>query len=396
MVKAMKPEVRRHWQDLNQKMAELERLRPRNLPHAMGITDAGPVAPATYLLKRGNWQRPGTEVSPGFLSALEEKEVRLPALRAGARTTGRRSLLAHWLTQPDHPLTARVMVNRLWQHHFGKGLVTTPGDFGVMGEPPTHPELLDWLATELVRCGWSLKALHRLMVTSAAYRQSGRWNAKAAQADPDNRLLWRMNRRRLEGEALRDAMLTVSGQLNPKAGGPSVFPELPAELRNPRGGWRLSADDSERQRRSVYVFLKRNQRYPLFSLFDAPDSNETCSRRFVTTNAPQALMLLNGKVTLDLARAFAGRVLRETSPDPEWLVERAYRLALGRVPDAEERQTATEFLTRQSNLLRQRLKDKKAVALPTPMPTGTEAAFGAALVDFCHVLLNLNEFIYVD
>jgi hypothetical protein len=396
MVKAMKPEVRREWQDLSRQMAELDPLKPRTLPHAMGITDVGPVAPATYVLKRGNWQRHGEEVTPGFLSALEKKDVRLSKPKSGAKTTGRRSALALWLTRPDHPLTARVMVNRLWQHHFGKGIVASPGDFGVMGEPPTHPELLDWLAREFVRRDWSLKAMHRLMVASTAYRQSSRWNAKAARVDPDNQLLWRMNRRRLEGETLRDAVLAVSGLLNPKASGPSVFPELPAELGNPRGGWRVSTDARQRNRRSIYVFAKRNQRYPLFSLFDAPDGNETCSRRNLTTTAPQALMLLNGKLTLDLARAFAGRLLREGKTDPARLVDRAYRLALGRAPDAEEMQTARGFLARQADLVRQRLKEKKVVAQPVAAPAGTPAAFGAALVDLCHVLLNVNEFIYVD
>src|SRR5262249_35782921 len=149
---------------------------------------------------------------------------------SGTKSTGRRSALARWLTQPNHPLTSRVLVNRLWQHHFSRGIVATPGDFGVQGEPPTHPELLDWLATEFVARGWSIKTMHRLIVLSAAYRQACTYNEVNAAKDPDNRLLWRMNRRRLEGEALRDAMLAVSGRLNPKAGGPSIYPELPSEL----------------------------------------------------------------------------------------------------------------------------------------------------------------------
>src|SRR5262249_51703732 len=156
----------------------------------------------------------GEEVSPGFLSIINDKPVSLPKPLPGAKTTGRRSVLAQWLTHPDHPLTARVMVNRIWQHHFGRGIVGTASDFGEQGEPATHPELLDWLAREIVERGWSLKALHRLMVTSAAYRQSSRHEIEAAKVDPENHLLWRMNRRRLEGEALRDAMLSVSGLLN--------------------------------------------------------------------------------------------------------------------------------------------------------------------------------------
>jgi hypothetical protein len=239
----------------------------------------------------------------------------------------------------------------------------------VQGEPPTHPELLDWLAREFVARGWSLKAMHRLMVTSTAYRQTSLVPATAA--DSDNRLLSRMSRRRLEGEALRDSMLSVAGLLNHRAGGPSVAPELPPELGASRGGWPTTADPAERNRRSVYVFAKRNLRYPLFSTFDAPDANETCARRFTTTTAPQALMLLNSKVTLDVARAFADRVRTEAGGDPDRQIERACHLALGRAPDAEERATLRGFLDRGSDR-------------------------SAALTDLCHALLNVNEFLYVD
>jgi hypothetical protein len=396
MTKAMKPEVRKQWQDAAKRLADFDRLKPKAPPTAMGITDVGSVAPATYLLRRGEWRNKGEEVSPGFLSILDDRPVKVPARAPGAKTTGRRAVLAEWLTHPDHPLTARVMVNRLWQHHFGRGIVATPSDFGAQGEPPTHPELLDWLAREFVERGWSLKAMHRLMVTGAAYRQASRHNAAAAKIDPDNRLLWRMNRRRLEGEALRDAMLSVSGLLNLKAGGPSIFPELPAEVSIPRGGWPVTKDLRERNRRSVYIFVKRNLRYPLFAAFDAPDSNETCARRFVSTSAPQALMLLNGKITLDLARAFAGRVLRETAGEPAKVVERTYRLALGRSPDATEAKLALQFLDKQASEVRQRLSAQRPVARPDAPPPGTEGGFGAAVVDLCQVLMNVNEFLYVD
>jgi hypothetical protein len=244
--------------------------------------------------------------------------------------------------------------------------------------------------------------MHRLMVTSATYRQSCRADESAARIDPDNKLLGRMNRRRLEGEALRDAMLAAAGLLNVKMGGPSVFPELPAEMGVPRGRWPVTADAAEHNRRSVYVFAKRNMRYPLFSAFDAPDGNEPCARRHVSTNAPQALMLLNGKLTQDVARALAGRALREAPG--EGVIDRAYRLALSRAPDARERKLAAEFLDRQEGLLRERLKLAEPVALPTPpIPPlaggargGIAPARGAAVVDLCHVLLNVNEFAYVD
>jgi hypothetical protein len=361
--KAMKPEVRKQWQELAKQAAAD---KPSELPTVMTMTDLGPTAPATHLLKRGDWRSRGPEVAPGFIAIIDSKT---PKITPTQRTSGRRSVLADWLTRPDNPLTARVAVNRLWQHHMGRGIVGTPGDFGIQGEPPSHPELLDWLATELVARKWSLKALHRLMVTSATYRQTSRFAVRLpGSEDPDNRLLGRVNRRRLEGEALRDAMLSVSGRLNPKAGGPSIFPEIPAEMGVPRGGWSVTADAAERDRRSVYVFAKRNMRYPLFTAFDAPDGNELCTRRHRTTTAPQALMLLNGKLTLDLARSLAERVRKEAGPEPSRIVEHACRLALGRSPDETERKTMLTFLDRGPD----------------------------AVVDLCHVLLNLNEFLYVD
>lgn len=392
MVKAMKPEVKQQWEKYRKELTELEKSKP-TAPTAMIMTDVSPQAPPHHLLKRGNHRFPGEEVQPGFLSILDPKDASIQPPRPDARTTGRRSVLAKWLSSPDNPLPARVMVNRLWQHHFGRGLVATPGDFGAQGEPPTHPELLDWLARELMDRGWSLKTLHRLMVTSATYRQTAESRHPPA-VDPDNRLLWRMNRKRLEGEAIRDAMLQVSGQLNLKMGGPSIFPELPEELGKVKG-WQVTADIKERNRRSIYVFAKRNLRYPLFSVFDAPDANETCARRHVTTTAPQALMLLNSRLTLEMAQALAGRLLRETEGNVEKAVERAWWLTLARGPETKERTLAEKFLREQTEAMRQRLAQKQPVALPVPAPSGDSAQAGA-LVQLCHVLLNINEFVYLD
>jgi hypothetical protein len=384
VAKTMKPAVKDEWEKLKGHMTALDRDRPPEPPTAMGMTDIGPVAPPTHLLKRGDWRHPGEEVKPGFLSAIDDRDAELPA--ATGPTTGRRSALAKWLTRPENPLTARVMVNRLWQHHFGRGLAASPADLGAQGERPTHPELLDFLATEFVARGWSLKQMHRLMVTSETYRQASR-ERERPEGDPEYKLLGRMNRRRLEGEALRDAMLSVDGELNPKVGGPSVYPELPAELKV--AGWPVSATPAERSRRSVYVFAKRNLRYPLFSLFDAPDGNEPCARRYVTTTAPQALTLLNDKLLLDHARRFAARVQRDCGPGapPDRLIEQAFRLALGRPPDAEEQRTAREFLERQSALLRGRMSTADASGDP---------AITAAMADLCHGLFNVNEFLFVD
>jgi hypothetical protein len=360
--------LRRIW------LARLDALKkaaPPILPHARGLDEASPDAPPAYVLARGDFNARGAEVAPAFpLVLCRDDASATPALTPSAHSTGRRKALADWLIRPDHPLTARVLVNRLWQHHFGRGLVATPSDFGVMGAEPSHPELLDWLACELVARGWSLKAMHRLMVTSATYRQSSRANPAGQAADPENTLLWHHARRRLDGEAIRDALLAVSGQLNPAMGGPCVFPELPAELArlsSKGAAWPVSDHARDRQRRSLYVFVRRNLRYPFFEAFDRPDTNASCPRRAVTTIAPQALTLLNSQLASDAARALAARVAREAGPDPDAQIDRAYRLALARPPDPDEHHLARAFL-----------------------------GAGQTLSAYCRALLNINEFVYVD
>ena len=355
-------------------LARLDRLRssaPAPLPQARGIDEPGTAPPPTYVLRRGEYAARGPEVAPAFPLVLCRSEAETRATPApSARSSGRRTALADWLVRPENPLTARVMMNRLWQHHCGRGIVATPSDFGTAGDEPTHPELLDWLATELVGRGWSLKTMHRIIVTSAAYRQSSRPDPAALAADPEGTLLWRQARRRLDGEALRDALLAVAGRLNPRMGGPGVFPDLPAELTRLSGkgaAWPVSPDPEDRRRRSVYVFVRRNLRYPFFEAFDRPDTNASCPCRAVTTIAPQALTLLNGQVARDAAGALAERVRREAGEDPAAQVLRAYRLAFARGPDAEERRLALEFL-----------------------------GHDGSLTHLCLALLNANEFLYVD
>jgi hypothetical protein len=368
MFNGMKPAEKERWEALKKQLTEAGP-RPTATSMAMAFTDVGHDVPATYLLKRGNWRKRDEEIRPGYLSAFDD---RLADIKPAGTTTGRRTALANWIADPKNPLTARTIVNRIWMQHFGRGIANSPGDLGMQGERPTHPELLDWLASQFVESSWSLKNLHRQIVLSRAYQQAAAFNSQAAKVDPENNLYWRMNRRRLDGESLRDAILCVSGELNPKGDGPSVLPELPAEIKS--AGWPVSADVSERNRRSIYVYVKRNLRYPLFSAFDAPDRNEACSRRFETTTAPQALMLLNEKLYADRARQFAERVTREAGANIDAAIERAFLLALTRQPTSEERTAATEFLDAQA---------KKA---------GAKHAFA----DFCHALLNLNEFVYVD
>ena len=359
---------REKWTGMTKRMTELEKEKPADLPTAMTMTDLGPVCPPTRLLKRGSWRSPGEELTPGFIATIDDQDPVVKLTAAG--TSGRRSALASWITDPSNPLTARVMVNRIWQGHFGKGIVATPSDFGVTGDRPTHPELLDWLADRFVRDGWSVKKLHKLIVTSTAYQQSARGDGAGMKADPANALLWQFPRLRLDGEALRDAMLMTAGLLNPKAGGPSVFPDLPVEIK--AGSWKPSADSAERNRRSVYVSVKRNLRYPLFGLFDSPDRTETCARRFTTTTAPQALTLLNDSLILGYAKAVADRVLTDAGTDPARVIDSAFQLALSRVPTAEERKAARAFLERH------------------------KGSFSDATADLCHAILNLNEFLYID
>jgi hypothetical protein len=342
------------------------------------------------VLSVGVYDAPLQEVEPGFLTILSPAAAKIEPLQ-GQDSTGRRAALANWLADPKNPLPARVMVNRLWHHQFGRGIVATPSDFGSMGERPTHPQLLDWLAAEFVRQGWSMKAMHRLLVTSNTYRQSSSYSEAAAKVDPQNRLLWQFPRQRLEGEVIRDSGLAVAGLLNTKMGGPSVFPELPPGMES-RGGWKVNEDPAERNRRSVYIFVRRNTRYPMLESLDMPDTHESCGRRNMTTTAPQALTLLNSKLTLEWAQAFAARVLSIAGSVARQQVESAYQLAYSRNPDATELQTALGFLERQRGIIAAR--QGGTLALPTPAPEPSDRPAAAALVDLCHMLMNSNEFVY--
>jgi hypothetical protein len=288
------------------------------------------------------------EVEPGFLTVLAPGAAEIVPPPAG-NSTGRRTALARWLTRPDNPLTARVMVNRIWQQHFGVGLVATASDFGRLGEPPSHPELLDWLARRFIADGWRLKPLHRLIVTSATYRQAAAHadGELARRKDPENRWLWRMNVRRLDAEQIRDAMLALSGELDLTAGGPSV--------------------DLQQPRRSIYTRALRNTKDPLLDAFDAADPFTSTDRRNVTTTPTQSLLMINGPWPLKRAEAFAVRLRKQHAADDAAAVAQAYQLAYGRRPEPAEAENAVRFL-------RER----------------------AGLVDFCHALLNSNEFLYTD
>ena len=369
VVALMPPDVQAQHAALVSQIGALEKQKPRRTPSARAIGERGRVAQPSYFLHRGSQDARGTQMSPGVLAVTRTSDWVFPEAPADATSSYRRRGFAEWVVSSENPLTARVMVNRLWQHHFGEGIIRTPGNFGVMGEPPTHPALLDWLAVEFVERQWSLKAMHRLMLTSAAYQMASTDTTANVAIDPENRLLWRMPRVRLEAEIIRDQILAVSGSLDRKIGGPTIFPFIDPDLfeKSSNRDWKgLPDSDPTTWRRSLYVFSKRSIRYPMFETFDQPNLVNSTDRRNRTTIAPQALILMNNPMVLFQAGRFADRVRTEAGEDPARQVARAIEMALGRPADAVELRRGLEFVKGGPN----------------------------GLAEFCHVLLNLNEFVY--
>ena len=352
----------------------------------------GELIPETRVLERGDLDRPGEPVEAGLPRILDEGVDFNANEGHGPRY---RKRLALWLTRPDHPLTARVMVNRLWQWHFGRGIVSSSNDFGLQGQPPSHPELLDWLATEFIRQGWSLKAMHRLIVQSSTYRRTSRFHdAHNAAADPDNAYLWRGNRRRVEAEALWDSIHAVAGTLNSKMYGRPVVPPLSEdELAGFRlkWAWTVPADPAEHARRGIYILARRNFVFPMFEKFDTPDPAVSCPERAVTTVAPQSLWLLNNDAVFRQALAFAGRLVREGGPEPDQWVDRAWRIALGRGPTDREAGDALETLASADG---ETWKELPEGTPPELKAIGRRQAQG--LTELCLAIFNLNEFLFVD
>jgi hypothetical protein len=350
---------------MEKRLKEMESQMPEPLPAIFSVsTDPGKRTPI-HVLARGDYQNKGEAVGMRPLGVL------LPDGTPELNTDKPRAALADWILDPEHPLTARVAVNRVWQGHFGRGIVATPNDFGRMGARPSHPELLDYLANRFVENGWRWKPLHREILLSSTYRQSGvsPIAAAAREKDPENKLVWHFARRRLEAEELRDAMLAVSGVLNDKQGGPSVIVPVDKELTNllyKPSQWSVTPDEKEHNRRSIYLIAKRNLRLPFMEVFDSPDLQISCARREQSTHAPQALELLNGDLSNRLASSFAERLGKEAGPLKSKQVDLAYRLATGRPPSVKERQIALEFLKEQP------------------------------LREFALAVLNLNKFLYVE
>jgi hypothetical protein len=356
--KKLKGDEKTKWEGLKKQLAEEEKTKPQSLPEAMMVSDVGPVvSPVTIPGKRN-----AEEIAPGVLSVIDPSPLEILQPSTSLNSTGRRTALAQWLTRPDNPLTPRVMVSRIWQYHFGKGLVESSSDFGRLGQPPSHPELLDNLAADFVESGWSMKDVHRRLLSSAAYRQvsHGADVQESAAKDPGNKWVSRMTVRRLGAEQIRDAALTATGELDGTRGGP--------------GG------DNASSRRSVYLKVMRNKRDDLLDVFDVPDGSSSIPERNVTTTPTQSLLMINGPWMLARAKALAARIERETTlggtptalrgRETEQRVNILYQSLFGRAPTPEESATATKFLG-----------------------DGTSKE---RLIDLCHVLLNSNEFLYVD
>ena len=384
--KNLPEELKSEIAGLKEAIAPLRESIP-DLPRGYFLHEPSPRPPATHLLIRGSAHNPGPEVPPAVPVVLAAAQPRFPAPR---RTSLRRLTLARWIADPSNPLTARVIVNRVWQHHFGEGLVRTPSNFGKIGQPPTHPKLLDWLARWFVDNGWSLKKLHRLILTSNTYRMSKQWKAQYGAEDPESRLLWRVPYTRLEVEAVRDSILAVTGRLNRKMYGPSMLPPIPAAAleghSDPDKIWKASEED-EASRRTIYAFIKRSMVIPMLEVLDLCDTTRSTAKRAVTSVAPQALTLFNGDFVTEQVRYFAERLVWEVGLNSEKQIERAYSLALARPPTAAERARMTAFLNREADAW---------IGEPSGRPRDPAMARRHATEQMCRVILNLNEFVYTD
>ncbi|MGF1582591.1 MAG: PSD1 and planctomycete cytochrome C domain-containing protein [Gemmataceae bacterium] len=359
-------------------LEKLEKKRPTVMAKALCVTEIGRKARDTFVLVRGSPQAKGERVEPGFPSVLTDEQPEIPDLPKDVKTSGRRRVLADWIASPKNPLTWRVVVNRVWQYHFGRGLVRSTSDFGFQGTPPTHPQLLDWLASRFAKSG-RFKELHRFIVLSNTYRMSSRSNKEGLAKDTENDLFWRFDPRRLAAEEIRDSILAVSGNINlKKMYGPSIFPKIPKEVlagqSRPGAGWRPSPPQ-EAARRSVYIHIKRSLAVPLLAVFDAADTDGTCPVRFTTTQPTQALGMLNGEFINEQASIFATHVKKKVGDNAKDQVREILWRTCQRKPSAEEIARGVQFM---NNL------------------TAGGTSRSDALKLYCLLALNLNEFVFLD
>jgi hypothetical protein len=385
--KATEEELRKTFPEYAKKAdenaAELKEAEAKKiqLPTIRALYDQDVEPPVTHILQRGDPSKPGEPVKPGVPAVLDRPEApfQVPVIPQGSKTTGRRKAFADWITRPDHPLTARVFVNRVWAAYFGTGIVSTLDNFGKSGASPSNPQLLDWLSTEFVRSGWSIKSLHRLIVTSSVYRQSSAARADGLAKDPENQWLWRMTPRRLEAEAFRDAVLQVAGTMDSAAFGEPVAAETK------KSGEVSPAGERENGRRSVYQIVRRSAPQNFLNAFDAPTMEVNCIRRVRSTSATQALALMNGDFVNAQAEHFAQRIIEKNPAEAEGAytakIRYAFRLALGREPSPDELDKAASFVDRQRQLYADLASGKQILR---------------AFSDLCQVLMGANEFIYLD
>ena len=365
-----------YYQQAHETIAKMKKKGPEK-PRVVCVSEVGPVPPTTHILSRGNPHAEGAKVEPGYPDALGGGVARIS--RVANNSSGRRLALARWIADKGNPLTARVMVNRLWQHHFGRGIVSSPNDFGRLGRPPTHPRLLDWLAVEFMESGWSMKHMHRLILNSRAFRMSSQPSALARTRDPDNQLFSRFNMRRLSAEEIRDSILWTNGSLNLKAGGPGVFTRIPFEVlktqSRPGWGWGFSPRE-ESSRRSIYIFAKRSLRPPILESFDLADTDTSCPVRFATTQPTQALNMLNSDFMNEEASVFARFTQEKAGKNPSEQVRFVLRRVFGRAVSDSEVALGVQYV---ETLQREdQISPEKA------------------LTSFCLAALNLNEFLYLQ
>jgi hypothetical protein len=387
----------KEYNRLNAELRKFDDLKPaKGSDTYTAMTELGrPDAPLTHVFFVGDHDRPLEEVQPGFPAAIANGEQ--PVIVPTATSSGRRTALANWIASPTNPLTARVLVNRVWAQYFSHGIVETVSDFGKAGTKPTNPELLDYIADEFVKQGWDIRKLHREILLSSVYRESSDYREDANKADPENKLLAVFPRQRLEAEEIRDSILAAAGKLDDdKVGGPSVFPPVPKGL-NPGNAWQVSKDTQDFSRRSLYVFTRRAVPYPLLDAFDMASPQQAHSKRDVTTTPLQALTLYNDDQVFQWSQALAGRVVREAGNDDSARIARLYQIVFARDPDGTEKETLLSFLDSHSKVISDKAEDgKQKLALPVGLKQEETAnpVREAAFVDLVHAVVNSNDFAY--
>ncbi|MCF7987814.1 MAG: DUF1549 and DUF1553 domain-containing protein [Methylovulum sp.] len=383
------------YDKLTEELKKFNELKPKGGSNEItAMTELGHAdAPPSYVFFGGDHERPLDEVKPAFPEAITDEK---PDIKPTSFSSGRRAALANWIASDNNPLTARVYVNRIWEEYFGRGIVETVSDFGKAGQKPTNPELLDYLADNFVKQGWSIKKLHRDILLSSVYRQSSAHRDDVAQADPDNKLLAVFPRKRLEAEQIRDSLLAASSKLEDKVGGPSVFPPVPANL-GAGNAWEVSKDPHDQNRRSLYIFTRRSVPYPLLETFNMASAQEAHSRRDVTTSPLQSLALFNSDLVFSWSQALAGRVINEAGKDESAQLDKLYQILFARSATDTEKNLLQKFLNEHEKTVRDKTSEGKfAVSIPTGLKgeQKIDPIRAAAFVDLVHTVANSNEFIY--